>query len=318
MPRWFLTTIALALVAAAACGKGVDQRKAATLYTEVTLATKPGLSGLAVDDTGGIWAIAERGGPPTPVSGVLTHGPETAAYRVTLAADLKTTVTPFTVRGVPADTDLEAIAWLGPQKFAFGTEGATEGIATVLTAEQNDGTIDITGAVVLDGGTLGMSIKANQGAEGLCGSGDTIVAAIEGAAMKDGKRWAPVARIEGGVVARVYKVWLLTSTGKLSSLDCRVGADGTITGWAIERHFEVTRIERFTLPPLGQGSDNVHPVEVLDLGPVLNSKLNLEGIAELADGRVVAVVDNQWKEITGPSELLVFKPGVLKAPAAQP
>jgi hypothetical protein len=311
MRRWVQT---IAIVAATGCGKGVDQRKAATLYTEVPLATKPGLSGLAVDDGGGIWAIAERGGPAMPGSGVLTHGPETEAYRVTLDAALETTVTPVAVRGVPADTDLEAIAWLGPGKLAFGTEGAIEGIATVLTAEQKAGEIDITGAIVLDGETLGMSIKANQGAEGLCGSGDTIVAAIEGAAMKDGKRWAPVARIEHGVVARVYKVWLLTNTGKLSSLDCRVGADGTVTGWAIERHFEVTRIERFTLPPVGQGSDNVHPVEVLDLGPVLNSKLNLEGIAELADGRVVAVVDNQWKELTGPSELLVFKPGVLNVP----
>jgi hypothetical protein len=27
----------------------------------------------------------------------------------------------------------------------------------------------------------------------------------------------------------------------------------------------------------------------------------------LPDGRVVTVVDNQWKTITGPSELLVFR-----------
>lgn len=301
--------ITLALVAA--CSKSVDKRKAETLYTEVTLDTKPGLSGLATDDAGALWAIAERGGPSNPMTGTLGQGPETEAYRITLGADLAPTVVPYPVRGIPPDTDLEAIGWLGPDRFAFGTEGTIEGFATVLTAEKKDTEIDITGSIVLDSATLGMALETNQGAEGVCGSGDTIIAAIEGAAIKDGKRWAPVARIEHGKVVRVHKLWLRTTTGKISSLDCTIAADGTVNGWAIERHFEVTRIERFTLPPVGHGSDDVHPVEMLDLGPVLNSKLNLEGIAALADGRVVAVVDNQWKAITGPSELLVFKPGVL-------
>src|SRR5262245_20387540 len=143
------TVVMLALVPA--CGKSVDQDKAASLYREVTLLTKPGLSGLATDDTGALWAIAERGGPPNPMTGTLEHGPDTEAYRITLNADLQPTVTPFVVRGVPADTDLEAVAWLGPKQFAFGSEGSIEGIATVLTAEQKDSEIDITGAIVLDG-----------------------------------------------------------------------------------------------------------------------------------------------------------------------
>jgi hypothetical protein len=304
------TVITLALVAAS-CSKPVDQRKAETLYTEVPIDTKPGLSGLAVDEAGALWAVAERGGLPNPMTHTLAQGPETEAYRITLDANLAPTVWPFPVRGVPADSDLEAMAWLGPNQFAFGTEGSIEGIATVLTAEKKADEIDITGTIVLDEATLGTSLEANEGAEGLCGSGDTIIVAIEGAGTTDGKRWAPVARIEAGKVARVHKLWLLTTTGKISSLDCTIARDGTVNGWAIERHFEVTRIVRFTLPPVGHGSDDVHPVEMLDLGPVLHSKLNLEGIAELPDGRVIAVVDNQWKTITGPSELLVFKPGVL-------
>jgi len=32
----------------------------------------------------------------------------------------------------------------------------------------------------------------------------------------------------------------------------------------------------------------------------------------MTDGRIVAVVDNQWKTLQGPSALLVFEPGVVK------
>ncbi|HLL24989.1 MAG TPA: hypothetical protein VK427_22800 [Kofleriaceae bacterium] len=53
------------------------------------------------------------------------------------------------------------------------------------------------------------------------------------------------------------------------------------------------------------------PTEVLDLGPVLKSRLNLEGIAQLPDGRIIAVTDNQWKTLQGPSVLLVFRAGVV-------
>jgi hypothetical protein len=78
---------------------------------------------------------------------------------------------------------------------------------------------------------------------------------------------------------------------------------------AIERHFSVTKILRFKLPL--EGGD-ITPTVVLDLGPVLENRLNLEGIATLADGRIVAVVDNQWKQLQGPSVLLVFTPGAVK------
>jgi hypothetical protein len=63
---------------------------------------------------------------------------------------------------------------------------------------------------------------------------------------------------------------------------------------------------------LPAGDGDLAPTEALDLGPVLRGRLNLEGVAWLPDGRVVAVVDNQWKVITGPSELLVFLPGAVK------
>ncbi|HWU87895.1 MAG TPA: esterase-like activity of phytase family protein, partial [Kofleriaceae bacterium] len=282
-----------------ACGKspGIDRDRAAALFTEVEVATAPGLSGLAADDDGGLWTIAER---------------DARAYRIVLDGSLRPAIETFTVEGVPADTDLEGIAVLGGDRFALGTEGHDDGTATVLVAERRGATLAVTRSIALPERAVGIHLKANQGAEGVCGAGDTIIAAIEGAGEEGGRRWAPVLRIAAGAIARTHRLWLTTRTGKISGLDCRIAADGAVDGWAIERHFEVTRLLRFALPPPGRGPDDVTPTVALDLGAVLNGKLNLEGIAVLPDGRVVAVVDNQWKTITGPSELLVFRPDAVR------
>ena len=290
--------VVLAL-AAAACGKraGVDRDRAAALFTEVTVDTAPGLSGLAVDAAGRLWTVAERSG---------------RAYRIALDAALRPTVETFSVEGLPAHVDLEGIAALGDDRFALGTEGHDDGVATVLVAELRGAALAVIRTIELPEQSVGIRLEANHGAEGVCGAGETILAAIEGVGESAGRRWAPVVRIAGGAIARTYRVWLTTTTGKLSGLDCEIAPDGTATAWAIERHFEVTRLLRFTLPPVGAGADEIAPTIALDLGPVLNGRLNLEGIARLPDGRIVAVVDNQWKTITGPSELLVFRPDAVR------
>ena len=292
-----ITAIACACVAA--CSNDADRRavRAHALFDEIAVDTAPGLSGLAADDTGGLWTVSERGNE---------------VYRITLDPALVPTVQRFAVTGIPPATDLEGIEVLGDDRFAFGTEGKLDGLATVLTAERKGDRIVIRGAIVLDGEELGVVLEANHGAEGVCGDHDLIVAAIEATGEQAGRRWAPIVRVSGGTIVRVDRMWLTTATGKLSGIDCRLEADGRVTGWAIERHFAVTKILRFTLPPPG---DTVHamitPVEALDLGDTLHGRLNLEGIAEMSDGKVVAVVDNQWKVVTGPSVILVFKPGVL-------
>lgn len=278
-----------------ACGQSeVDRERARALFTEVHLDTAPGLSGLAADATGAVWAVAERA---------------ERVYRITLDAALGPTIESFSVEGVPAGTDLEGIAVLDATRFALGTEGQLAGAATVLLAERRGRAIVITGTITLRADQVGIPLRSNQGAEGVCGSGSTIVAAIEGAGKHAGKRWAPLARIEAGKLVRTHRLFLTTTTGKLSGLDCHVAADGTVTGWAIERHFEVTKVLTFTLPA---GDGDVVPHEALDLGAILNSRLNLEGIARTSDGRVIAVVDNQWTTITGPSALLVFTAGALR------
>jgi hypothetical protein len=283
-----------AAAAAAACGRSAGPAPAP--FTEVTVDTAPGLSGLAVDETGGIWTVAERGA---------------RAYRITLDAALRPSIETFSVQGLPPDTDLEGIAALGGDRFALGTEGHDDGVATVLVAERRGAALAVTRAIQLSEASVGIPLVKNQGAEGICGAGETIVVAIEGAGEQAGRRWAPVVRLAAHAIARTHRVWLTTRTGKLSGLDCRIEPDGAITTWAIERHFEVTRLLRFTLPPLHAGDGDITPTVALDLGPVLSGRLNLEGIARLPDGRVAAVVDNQWKTITGPSRLLVFPPGAV-------
>jgi hypothetical protein len=284
-----------------------DRAGAAAVFTEVPVDTAPGLSGLAADAAGGIWTIAER---------------DARAYRITLDAALHPRIEMLAVEGVPPRSDLEGIAVLGTDRFAIGIEGRRGGTATVLLAARRGGALAVTGQIELTEREVGLPLEDNHGAEGICGAGDTVVAAIEGAGAVDGKRWAPFVRIERGAVARTHRLWLTTATGKISGIDCQVRPDGSITGWAIERHFEVTRLLRFELPPPGAGPDesagDITPTVALDLSAVLGGCLNLEGIARLPDGRLVAVVDNQYKETIGPSMLLVFRPGALSAPSAPP
>lgn len=288
------------LLGFAGCGKTAgNPQRAAELMVEVPVKTADGLSGLAADAGNAFWTVAERGAK---------------AYRITLSATLSPSIETYSVRGVPKDTDLEGIAVLDQEptalRFAFGTEGQDDGKATVLLAERVGDVITVTGSIDLPDAAVGIHLKNNQGAEGVCGDGDTIIAAIEGAGEEQGKRWAPVVRIVKGQIERRYRVWLTSKVGKLSGLDCRIGADGAASVLAIERHFEVTKVLSFVL---GTALD-VTPTVALDLGPVLRSGLNLEGIAWTADGRVAAVIDNQWRTITGPSELLVFKPGAVAVP----
>lgn len=283
----------IALLVIGCRGSSVDKERATEMFTRVPLATAPGLSGLATDADGALWTISERG---------------RRAYRITLDAADRPTLETFGVEGELKDVDLEAIAALGGGRFALGTEGKVTGLATVLLAERRDATLVITDDIVLSNADVGIEMAANHGAEGLCGAGDTIVVAIEGAGgTGPDARWAPIVRIASGKIVRTQRLALTTATGKISGLDCTVAPDGTISAWAIERHFEVSKIVTFTIPPFGQGPEMLTPTVMLDLGTVLNSRLNLEGIAKLPDGRLVAIVDNQWKTLDGNSELLVFR-----------
>lgn len=274
-----------ALLLLAACGKSADSGPKP--YREIELDTEHGLSGLAADATGALWTVSERAD---------------VAYRVTLAGGTPA-VERFSVEGTPPKIDLEGIAWLGGDRFAFGTEGRVDGFATVLYAERRGQALVVTNKLELPAKQIGIELPANHGAEGLCGTRETLVVAIEGAGVDNGRRFAPIVRIERGAIVRTHRLWLTSKTGKISALDCTVG-DGAVEVIAIERHFEITRLLRFQLPA---GDGDITPEVTRDLGAVIDGKLNLEGIARTPDGRTYAITDNQWKMIQGPSLLLALE-----------
>jgi hypothetical protein len=212
-------------------------------------------------------------------------------------------VTLHPIEGVPAATDTEAIAWLGDGKFAIGTEGADEPTAAILFAELADDHLRVTHTRRLSSRELGVELLANHGIESMCGHGDELLAATECAGrLPDGTRYAALVRLRGEALS-VTKVRLTSEVGKLSALSCTFDPDGTADVVAIERHYSVSRILRFTVR---RGDAEVSPRVEFDLAPILHDSLNLEGIARLPDGRLVAINDNQGKRQAGRTELLVF------------
>jgi hypothetical protein len=282
----------LALVVA--CGKHdhVDSAAAASIFDQqIVLPTvPPGESDLTLDGSGHIWAIAER---------------DRFASELVLSGS-NVAVTEHAVDGVPDGNDTESIAWLGGSNFALGIEGQNTKTAGVLFAElRPDGHLAVTSTRDLTDAELGVTLQVNHGSEAICGSGDDIVVGIEErGTFADGTKWAPLVRIKAGQLA-LAKLHLTTPTGKLSALDCRFAADGSVDFVGIERHFGVERILHGVLAP---NAAEVTPTLVLDLAPVIHDTYNLEGIARLPDGRIALINDNQSKTIDGPTKLLLLKP----------
>ncbi len=296
---------ALLVVAIAACGSktpSMDTVGAAALFERVPITTDNGLSGIAIDDRGAVWTESER---------------DHSVYRIVLDGTRVVSNERYAIVGAPDETDLEAVAWLAPGTLAFGTEGQRDGRAQVLVADIDDAgkRVTITKTIDLPKDRLGLRVEVNDGVEGLCGAGDTVIGAIESTAEDEHGRWAPLFRLDLATGAvEITRLSLTSDKGKLSSVDCTIDADGTAHLLLIERDFAVTKLLRALLPPPGHGPvppARLDPKVAIDLAPVLRGSLNLEGIGVLRDGRVVAVVDNQYDRITGPNELLVFKPGAV-------
>jgi Esterase-like activity of phytase len=236
-----------------------------------------------------LWAIAER-----------AH----AITEITLGTPPVVVVHPLD--GVPDGLDTEALAWLGGDQFAIGTEGQQAPTASVLYATLGgDGHVRVDRERPLLPAELGVTLTNNHGAEGLCGSANDLVVAIETVGtFADGARWAPLVRLSGDT-ALTFRFRLTTRTGKLSALSCRFAADGTVDIEAIERHYGVSRIVHGTITA---HDPDVRPTVELDLDPVNHDRYNLEGLVRLADGRWVAINDNQGSRVDGPTELFVFHP----------
>lgn len=271
-----------------------------------------GLSGLAADARGALWMVPER--KDLLIERPVEAGAAPRAWPLAGAPD--------------EDLDLESLAWLGTtqdgrERFAVGTEAICErNTHAVLVAERQGEGFGVVETIRLSLDLWPETVcEDGHGIEGLCAAltpqGEAyVVAAIEHP-EKDAqqRRYAPVAVLAPGTAEKTwtpYRVALTSETGKLSALDCRMAPErpGEIEVWGIERHFETSRLVRFALPAQASAGPAqaglITPTVVMDVSPYTNGgKRNFEGL-HVADGRVHVLVDNQWRTITGPNEILAL------------
>jgi len=256
----------------------------------VAVSDLSGLSGLARDDKGALWAV-----------------PETKFLLLQISpsgAELGR----FPLSGVPEGAELESLAWLGEDRFAIGTEGGCkDGAEKILlvTREEKDARTTRTLNVPLS--AWGATCDDKRGLEGLCAAGGKLVAALENPLPgPNGERHAAIARIDeatGDVTA--LRLALTSDEGKISGLDCRA-KNGAIEVLAIERHFTVSRLLSFSVPESGPSDATpIKPTILVDLAPYSNEgKRNFEGAVWIDDTHAALIVDNHYRKITGPNELV--------------
>jgi hypothetical protein len=267
------------LVLCAACGSHEAP------FTTIEIATPPGISDLTLDDHGHLWAIAERDRVAVEMT---PDGQIVATHPV----------------NIPPGVDTEAIAFIGPREFVIGTEGEDKPTASVVWMTLDDhGALQVEHELPLKDSDLGVTLTNNHGVEAVCGKGDDVLVAIEEVGKDDHGRYAPLVRLRNGGF-QVGKLRLTSDVGKISALACTWRPDGWIDIHAIERHYKVSRIVHGTLAP---SAVDLTPTVELDLEPTLHDSLNLEGLVQLGNGKLVAVNDNQSSTVTGPTYLLRFK-----------
>ena len=305
-------SLVLALGAAwtSACGGQApgDERPGAVVPATVTDVRRyqlnargvTGLSDLALDPDGRIWAVAER-------------------IRVALRID-RPGAAPVALAlvGVPENVDVEGMAWLDRERVALATE-ADEGARTsdaLLIGRLAEGRIEVVERRDLDYSIWPLDPLGNQGMEGLCRAGSNLVAAVETVIANPEERFAPI-----GLHDLATSRWtplllrLTTRTGKISALACKLRRDRSIDVLAIERHFEVARLIRFRIPHDPRPRVPLEPVVVADLDPAMIHQENFEGLLWDGASSFSLVVDNDWTHISGPNLLITARlHGPLPAP----
>lgn len=249
-----------------------------------------GLSGLARDEAGTLFAVPEEDPFLLEFS---VAGAEQHRYRVT---------------GASEGVEFEALAWLGKDRFAIGTEGGCkDGADHVLLVTREGDEAKVTRSIAVPLSAWGASCDEKKGIEGLCAAGGKMIVAFEKPFLeKNDERFAALARIDetsGEVTA--YRMALTSKTGKLAGMDCRL-KDNAIEVLAIERHFDIAQLVSFTVPIAGAAEETPRTARVVfDLKPYANGgKRNFEGVVWLDDRRVLLIVDNKYGKVTGPNEMV--------------
>jgi hypothetical protein len=276
-------------VAGAARGGG------STLVARVTLPqASRGLSGLTRDGGGRLWSVPERS------RHLLPFAHEGAAIR--RAGE------PIPIEGLPNGWDTESVAWIEKGTFALGTETQERGRELdhlVLVAVEGR-SARVRRTIPLPYSLWGIKARVNRGIEGLCHVDGLLIAGNENVIEEGDSRYAPLARYHlGRGQWEPFRVRLLSGSGKVAAVACRAAGADALDVLAIERHYGVARLLRFQVPRIGPGG-NIVPAQVADLGELLTTVPNLEGLHWSGDD-VVLFVDNDTGGLTGPCEAVILR-----------
>jgi hypothetical protein len=252
-----------------------------------------GLSGLARDASGVLWAVAER------KRFAVRIGPDRSAE-------------PIPIEGVRDGLDLESMTWLPDGRLLLGTELGEDGRASdaLLVARLERGALRVEEDWPLPYSLWPVTATSNHGAEGMCRAGDRLVVAVESEIGDGDARHGPLALYDlpdGRWIPQ--QVRLTSETGKLSSVACHARAGGAIDVLAIERHFGVARLLRFAIPAGARAGDPpLAAVLAVDLAPLLRTgSENFEGLVWDGADRITLVTDNHWTHVTGPTLLVTAR-----------
>ena len=250
-----------------------------------------GLSGLTLDEHGAFWAPGEDG------DAVVRIDPTTFG------------VTRYAVAGGPAETDLEAMAWVDGTRFMLGTETQEKARLrdVILDGRLDEARLAVTAVGNLDYARWQLVAPDNHGIEGICHVDGVLVLATELVETQRGRRWAPVGMFDPKTQTwTAHRVGLTSKTGKLAALDCRI-ANGAIEALAVERHYGVSRLLRFRIPqgPAGQW---IEPAIATDLSELISPLPNFEGLAWMKDGSAALVTDNKYRGAPSEPSRLYFVP----------
>ena len=232
-----------------------------------------GLSDLATDPQGRLWAVAER---------------PAALVRVDASG-----VVVLKITGLPEGVEPEALAIDADGAMRVGTEGegsrADDGIYPITVGA---GTAEAHDREAFPWAPWGLMAADNQGIEAMCAGKERWVAG-EPVLTDAGRREAPLARWtrQGWQALRLP---LQTSEGKISALAC----DPDDSLWAIERHYEELELLQVTVAP--DGGVTVSRCGIPTWLRAANA--NWEGLAVDGD-ELVWVSDNQNATVSGPTRL---------------
>jgi hypothetical protein len=275
-----------------ACQSTAPERRRDLALSRIPLEVESisGLSGLTTDGNGHLWSVAER-------DWTLVEIYEGAVLRTVKLPNLGTEI------------DIEAITWMGGQRFALGTERDLERqIDEVIEITLQGDVAHISQRWSLSYAAFGLDPEPNEGIEALCALGEDWLLAIGEPVVVDpesGIRRAPMWRMTTSGKGITHGWLELTSDkGKIAALACRALGEEAYQIIAIERHFGVMRVVGFDLfgsDPAGSRHEAMLHVELVD---ELDNTPNLEGITFGPDKAIWLVVDNAWRRVRGPNELV--------------